>query len=146
VVRPGAGPADSGAGAASPAPGPPMSVSPGPVAAFAAASAAHRVIRSSAGVPLSRVGRAARFPFGSFSAQPPSEPYVHVSVHTALRWLFRVRDWRCVDKRMATAADNERLAAHSCHKRGPSGLERSRLPEVRESRDLVYRHRCVLFA
>ena len=46
-----------------------------------------------------------------------------------------------MDVLVASGADDERLAPHSRHERGPRGLARSRLPERLEAGDLVDCHR-----
>jgi hypothetical protein len=67
----------------------------------------------------------------------PSKPGVHLSMYGLSRDLCRVRDGVRVDQVVAVRADDERLAAHSCHEDGPRGLSRSGFPERLESGDLV---------
>ena len=55
--------------------------------------------------------------------------------------LCRVRDGVRVDPVMARRADDERLAPHFRHERGPRRLARSRFPERFEAGDLVDCHR-----
>ena len=45
-----------------------------------------------------------------------------------------------MDVLVAGSADDEGLAPHSCHERGPRGLARSRFAEAGELGDVVYRH------
>ena len=54
--------------------------------------------------------------------------------------LCRVRDGARVDVLVAGSADDERLAPHACHERGPRGLARPWLAEAGELGDVVYRH------
>jgi len=60
--------------------------------------------------------------------------------------LCRVRDWVRVDVLVACRADDEGLAPHFCHERGPRGLARPGPAEVLERGDLVNGHRGVVLA
>ena len=54
--------------------------------------------------------------------------------------LCRVRDGARVDVLVAGSTDDERLAPHACHERGPRGLARPWLAGAGELGDVVYRH------
>ena len=58
---------------------------------------------------------------------------VRLSPHRALQRFMPVRDRVGVDLAMAGRADDERLAAHSCHERGPRGLARPGFPSCLRS-------------
>jgi hypothetical protein len=60
--------------------------------------------------------------------------------------LCRVRDGVRVDVLVACRADDEGLAPHSCHERGPRGLGRPGPAEVAERGDLVNGHRGAVLA
>src|SRR6266536_5742692 len=78
---------------------------------------------------------------GPFPGSLPPNPACPLSRHRALQRLRRVRDRVCVDPVMARCADDERLAPHPGHDRGPCGLVRSWFPELSECGDLVESHR-----